>query len=186
MSGLIPAFVAVLLLTLTDRPPMLAAMLADRFNGVLALLTGLALAQATIAGLAAIFAASVHPMMNDDAQRLLIGIALILAGLAGVMPLRQPGGLDEWRTGPFVTGLLGGFSLSWGDRAYFMLFAIAASAPSPWPAALGGWLGAMSGLFVAMAIGAKAWARAPVRPARLALASLLVLAGAGMAISALM
>jgi putative Ca2+/H+ antiporter (TMEM165/GDT1 family) len=175
MSGLFPALAALLLLHLTDRPPMLAARLGERFGNVLSVLAGLALAHGLAAGLAAVFAGAVQPAMPAEARRLLTGIALIVAGIVGLVPMRRLDALAQWRTGPFVTALLGGFNLIWGDRAYFLLFALAVAAPMPWTAAVGGWIGAMGAAFVAMAMGEAAWDRLPrrwLRPA-IALAALI-------------
>lgn len=170
MSGLFPALAALLLLHLTDRPPMLAARLGERFGNILSVLAGLAVAHGLAAFLSALFAGAVQPAMPGAARTLLTGIALIVAGVAGLIPMRQLDALDQWRTGGFVTALLGGFSLIWGDRAYFLLFALAVAAPVPWVAAVGGWIGAMGAAFIAMALGERAWDRVPRRWLRPAIA----------------
>lgn len=176
MEALVPAFIAALLTQVGDRPAMLTAILADRYGRPLlvALMAGLAHAGGN--ALAALGAMWIAPMLNPNAQALLIAIALLFAGLSALWPAKRPDRLERWQLGAMLTPLLAVFILALGDRTQFFTFALAARS-DPWFAAAGAGAGAFAVAFVAAVLGELSWSRLPFTPVRI-VTGLLFLGGA--------
>ena len=184
MEALVPAFIAALLCQVGERPAILTAILADRFGRPLTIAFAAALAHGTGNALAAIGGGVVAPMLTPNAQALLIAIALVLGGLGGILPVKGPDRLEDWRIGALFTGFLSVFVLALGDRTQFFTLAIGARG-QPWFAAAGATAGAFAVSFVAAVLGELSWARIPFRAFRWVVALIMLVAGAIMAIGAL-
>jgi putative Ca2+/H+ antiporter (TMEM165/GDT1 family) len=176
MEALVPAFIAALLTQAGDRPAMLTAILADRYGRPLlvALMAGLAHAGGN--ALAAFGGGLVAPMLNPNAQALLLAIALLFGGTGSLWPVKRPERLEQWQLGSLLTPLLAIFILALGDRTQFFTFAIAARG-EPWFAAAGAAIGAFAIAFVAAVLGELSWSRIPFKWLRVGM-GLVMLAGA--------
>ena len=184
MDPLIPAFVAVMLAGLTDRPPVLVALLADRF-GVGSAMAGTFAAQAVGYGIAAGAGALVAPQLPADARTLLLALALMAAGGSALFAARLRDRLDGWRLpGPIVAALGVGI-LALGDRSQFLVFALSARTPSPILATTGATLAATALAFVAATLGERGWSRLPFTILRPIIGALLLGTSAATALTAL-
>jgi putative Ca2+/H+ antiporter (TMEM165/GDT1 family) len=184
MEAIVPAFLLAVLTQLSDRPALLAAILADRYGRPLVVALGAGLAHAAGNAIAAALAMTMTPMLTPNAKALLLAIALLLAGFGGLWRMKLPSRLDRWRLGALLTPLLGVFVLALGERTQFFTLALAARG-EPWFAAAGATIGAFAVAFLAAVLGELAWRRLPLARLRLACASMFLLAGAWMGLAAL-
>jgi putative Ca2+/H+ antiporter (TMEM165/GDT1 family) len=184
MDPLVPAFVAVLLAMATDRPPLLAAILADRF-GTAATVAGTIAAQATGFALAAVAGTLVAPHLTPNARALLLALALLSAGGSALFAARIKDRLDGWHLPGIIVAALGMAVLALGDRSQFLIFAVTARTPDALLAAIGGILAATVVTTVAATMGERDWTRLPLRFVRPLVATLLLLAGIVTGLSAL-
>lgn len=183
MDPLVPAFVAVLLAGVSDRPPLLAAILSDRLGR--AALWGGIVAQATGFVLAAIGGVLVAPYLTANARDLLLAFALLSAGGAALFAGRIRDRLDRWRLPPFPTGLLGIAILALGDRSQFLVFALVARTPDPVAGAIGATLAGGVLTLAAATLGERGWLALPFRIVRPVVAALLLPTAAVLALGAL-
>lgn len=183
MEALVPAFIAALLTQIGDRPALLTAILADRYGRPLtvALMAGLAHGAGNVA--AAVGGAWVAPILNPNAQALMLAIALFFAGASALWPMKKTDRLESWRLGSLLTPLLAVFILALGDRTQFFAFAIAARG-QPWFAAAGATAGAFAVAFVAAVVGELSWSKLPFRTFRILTGLLFLIASAGFGLSA--
>jgi putative Ca2+/H+ antiporter (TMEM165/GDT1 family) len=184
VEALVPAFIAALLTQIGDRPAMLTAILADRYGRPLLVALMAGLAQAGGNFLAAFAALWVAPMLNPNAQSLLLAIALFFAGSSALWPFKKPDRLERWHLGPLLTPLLAILILALGDRTQFFTFAIAARG-DPWFAAAGASAGAFAVGFVAAILGELGWTRLPLRTFRIVTGLFFLIAAAAVGVSAL-
>lgn len=186
MDGFVPALVAALLASATDKPGWLAAILSSRFGRPGAVIAGLAAAQLAVMAIAAAGAAAVTPMLNPNARALLFALSLIMAGAGAMMPPKPPKDrLDGWRLGALPTSFAGLFILAFGERVQFIAFGAAAAGSSPWLAAAGAVVGACVPGIVAASLGEGEWRRLPLRAVGIGAGMLLLGAGLVMALGAL-
>lgn len=184
MDPLLPAFVAVLLAGVADRPPLLAALLADRY-GTRAVWPGVVAAQAAGFALAAAAGALVAPHLSPNARALLLALALLAAGGATLFEAKIRDRLDGWRLPPILTAALGTAILALGDRSQFLVFALGARTPDPVLAAIGGTLAGTILTVAAAVLGERGWRRLPLAAFRMGAGALLLLAGAVTGLGAL-
>jgi Ca2+/H+ antiporter, TMEM165/GDT1 family len=176
VDALMAALIVAALAQLGDRTPRLAATLADRYS------PGAAIAGAGV-GLAAVYAAgaalgaAIAPKLTPNVALLLLALALLLAAVTMAVAPKEPDRLSGWRIGGFLTALLGIAILAFGDSTQFVAAALAARGSAPWLAAAGATIGALATVSTAALLGETAWQRLPLRPARLAGAALLGIAG---------
>lgn len=176
MEALVPAFIAALLTQVGERPAMLVAILADRYGRPLTVAVAAGLAMAAGNAIMAFGARFAAPMLNSNAQALLLAIALFFGGIGALWPVKRPDRLEKWHLGSLLTPLLAVFFLSLGGQTQFFTFAIAARS-EPWFAAAGAAAGCFAVMFVAAVLGELSWSRLPVKGFRL-LTGLLFLIGA--------
>ncbi|WP_017669520.1 TMEM165/GDT1 family protein [Blastomonas sp. AAP53] len=181
------AFVTTLLLTAIvqtgDRAQLLSAALGQRFDRPVPLLLAAFLASGLLAAVGALGGVVVGDWISIDALRLFYALSLLFAGL-GMLAWRRPVGvLQRWRTGPFLTGLLGIAIVQFGDKGQFIIAATAARSHDwVWPL-LGGWSGTMLGLAPAV-IWQGELARLPLRAVRIAAGAIITLIGTALALAA--
>lgn len=179
MEALVPALVAALLAGFGDRPATRTARLAGVHGAAFALITA-ALVHATVVALAAGGGALTAPILNPNAKALLVGLALVLAGAAGLRGRRR----DDGRPGGVIGGPLDLWGMALTDRTAFITFALAVRGPSPLLAAAGAWTGAMLLAIVAVSIGERDWHRLP-RAAVIGTSALLLMVGLVIGLGAL-
>lgn len=184
MDALVPAFLLALLSQIGDRPPLLAAILSDRYRRPLTVAFAAFVAHATGNAIAAVLGASLAPTLTPEAKSLLLAVALIFAGLTGLWTSRLPSRLERWRLGAFATSLGGLFILALGERTQFLTFALSTDGYSCLAAA-GATLGATVVSALAAMLGEAGWSRLPLRAVRLAIAALFLCVGIGIGLGAL-
>ncbi len=179
------ALVAAALGGVGDRPPWLAAILADRYRAPGLVLAAAALALAATSGIAAGAGALLAPQLTPEARQLLLALALILQGAGAAWRVKPPDRLAGWRLGAMATSLAGLFILCFGDGLQFVVVALAAHSPVPALAAVGATLGGFAVFAPAAMLGERAWLRLPLVAARRVIGAVFLLAGLVLALGAL-
>lgn len=141
MSALFLALLLGFVVEGGGRLPMLFIALQRRFRAPIAVGAGMALGLGANAAIAAAVGASVAPLLTPEARRLMVALALGLAGGGLLLPVRAPDSLGGWRIGALPTAALGLFILGFGESGVFVTGTIAAAWESPWMAGTGGALG---------------------------------------------
>lgn len=184
MDAFLPVLVAAAFAQFSDRAPMLAAVLSDRYQAPLRVLLAFAAAHLIGFALAAGAGLIMANVMTPEARRLILGIAFLFGAFG--MAWRQ-GNLDRlegWRIGAVATAFLGAFILVFGDRTQFLALGFSAWSASPVLPAIGATIGAMIPTAIAVTMGEKAWSRLPHRWVRYAVAAVFALTGVLLALSA--
>jgi putative Ca2+/H+ antiporter (TMEM165/GDT1 family) len=185
VEALVTSFVASGLAEWGDKTQLLAIALAIRFGRTLPVLLGVLVAALANAFIAAFAGNLVHDLATIRALSLLIAIALLFAGIAGLIPQQPNGDMGKgWRIGPFLTSALCFFGAEFADKSQFLTFAIAAQYDSVALAALGAAAGVLAANAPIAIAGAQARAL-PLKRIRLLVAILFLLAGLAVALSAL-
>ena len=172
MSSFLFGFAAALLLTIGARDQLLVARLVGTM-GLFALLAAV-VAAALTAGLMALAGDAIAQMLPVAAQRMLVAIALVVAAVELLWPVREKR-LKEPTRSPFAAFVVL-LARQWGDAARFLLFALAAATALPAHVALGGAAGAWVALAGAWALGDDL-EDLPLRPFRLAMGGIVLVAG---------
>ncbi|HEY0149980.1 MAG TPA: TMEM165/GDT1 family protein [Allosphingosinicella sp.] len=185
METLLPAFVAALLAEWGDKTQLVLIALAARYGRPGPLLAGVAVGALT-SGLFAGFAGTlVHGTVTLRALSLLLGIALLFAGVTGFFA-RKPPVYAATLAGPaFLAAALGIFLAEVGDRTQFIAFAFAAQYDSALLPAFGSAAGVLVASVPAVLLGPQLARQVPVRAIRTGAAILFLLAGLVVALNAL-
>jgi putative Ca2+/H+ antiporter (TMEM165/GDT1 family) len=182
MPTLLFALIAAALASTGGRDQRLIAAFAGKLGkGGGLLFTSLVVAALT-AGAAAWAGSAMAGLLSPPAKQMLAAIALALAATEMLWPRsdREP---EE------PTRSLGAFAIVLaarqnGDGPRFLIFAIAVAGNAPALAAVGGAIGSAAALTLGWNLGADLARRLPLKALRLALAAVLLLAGAVIAILA--
>lgn len=185
MDALVTAFVAAGLAEWGDKTQLLVAALAARQHRPLALLAGVALAAALHAVIAAAGGTIVHDWVTIRALTLLLALALLFAGGAGLFARKAPRILIGPGAGAFVAAFLCFFIAEFGDKTQFLTFSVAARFDSLALAAAGGAAGVVAASVPALLLGERLKSAIPLRPIRLAIGVLFLLLGFIVAVNAL-
>lgn len=181
MDALVPAFVLALLAGWNGTGQRLAAHLVRVGGSRGAVLGGLALGCAIVAGVATLGGVLAQPYIVPRAAQLILAVALVFAGFAAFGQGERPG-VRDWPAGAFVTAATSLVAYELPGSAAFFAFALAAASPHPALVATG----IAAGSFAAFAAGAVATLPATLlRPARWTIGVLFLLAGAVTALTAL-
>lgn len=185
MDALLPPLVAAFLAEWGDKTQLLAAMLSIRFRRPRAVLAGIALA-AFLNSLAAAFAGSlIADLLTFRALTLMAAVALIFAGVGGLLPQKAPK-LHSQGVGGVVFASFFAFAvLEFGDKTQFMTTALAARSDSIWLAAIGATIGIVAANAPAIMMAERFTVTVPVRPIRIVAGVILLLAGVITALGAL-
>lgn len=176
------ALVAALLIHATDRTAWLAGMLGTR-HAPAPVIAGLALGIAASNALAALGGALLAPELGPDARDLLLGAALLTAGVGACWPPKPPSGTRH--VSGFLGGLFGAAILALGDRTLFVTLALATRTATPALAAVGATLGALAVVAPATMLGERRRRRLPLATVRIALGAVLAVTGAIQSLGAL-
>lgn len=150
MDSLIATFLTLILTETGDRTQLLAAALALRFGRDRPVIVGLTFASLANCLFSAYAGSFIDEWISEDPVRLFNGLAYILAGVAMLAWRRPVDALSGWRTGPFLSALLGIFILQLGDKGQFVIAANAARADHWLFPAIGGWLGTLVAIIPAI------------------------------------
>lgn len=178
------ALVAALLTQVSDRTPWAVAKLGDRYAQKGAVIAGVALALALGNTAGVVGGMLVAPMLSPNAQALLLALALLSAGVAGLWPTKPAKGRG-WRLGAFGSSLGVVVMLGLGDRMQFITAAFATQATTPAFAAIGATIGSVAVNVPAILLGERGLRKLPTTALRLGTAAVLTLAGVVEALSAL-
>jgi len=185
MDVLVVSFVAALFAEWGDRSQLLAAALTGRSQRPVAVFGGLALAAIGTSVAAAVFGALLAGMIAPRAMSLLIAIAFLYSGFAGLFGRKVPSRNARSGAGAFAVALISCAILQAGDRTQWITLSLSGGYHSPALAACG----AAAGMIVASApaafLGEDFAAALPVRGLRIAGAALLLLAGIVIGLSTL-
>ena len=183
MAALLASLVAAFLCAWGDRTQFLAANLAGATRRPAQVLAGLILAAAASNAVAAYAGVWIAATINLHALSLLTALALVFAGLSGLIPRKQ-----QPERAPRLL-LLSTFILclaaETGDRIQFLTFAFAGRFGSAPLAAAGATLGLIAGCLPALILGDELRAKIPVRGIRWAVAGLMLVAGFVVGVNAL-
>jgi putative Ca2+/H+ antiporter (TMEM165/GDT1 family) len=185
VEALIPSLVAAGLVEAGGRMQRLAAALSRRFDAKGAVIAGFSLAAAVSMGIGAALGAALAREVPHSAARLLVGVALVFAGIGGLFRPKPAPDLSGWRLGTFLSSAGAALILGFGEAAQFVCAALSAASGAPVATAIGATLGvALAG--VPPVLLAERWEALPgLAPVRVAAAALAVLAGATVALLAL-
>lgn len=168
-----------------DRPPWLAAILADRYRATGTVIIAGLLALAAASGIATVLGMVLAPRLTPEAKQLMLALALALQGGGAWWPGKPPERLDGWQTPAFLTAFAGLFILFFGDGVQFVVLTLAARTPVPALAAVGATLGGLVPVATAAVLGERAWTALPLVAARRVIGALFVLAALWLGLGAL-
>ena len=184
MDALLSGFVAAALGEWGDRTQLLVLLLAARSGRPLTILVGL-----TAAAIVSSFAVAwlgfwVASIVTPKAMAFLLALALLFAGVAGLMRREAPSG-ETGHTPLLIAAFLLCLSAEIGDRTQFLTFAVAGELGSPGFAAAGASAGIIAAAIPAAVLGNRLQEVVPVRAIRLGGAILFLLAGFAVTLLAL-
>jgi putative Ca2+/H+ antiporter (TMEM165/GDT1 family) len=105
----------------------------------------------------------VHGFITLRATSLLVAVAMIYAGVAGLIAPKKPDLAENWKTGPFVTTAVCFFLLEFGDKTQFITFGVSAQYGAMLLAAAGATLGVLASSAPAVLIGPQLDRMVPAR-----------------------
>ena len=185
MEALLTTFLAAGLAEWGDKTQLLVAALAVRFGRTREILIAAALAALANAFIAAAGGLLVSQLITVRDASLLVAVALLFAGVAGLISRNPPEGPAGAGRSFVLTAALALFAADLGDKSQFLTFALAARYDSLLLAACGAAAGILVASAPAAVLGAALPRALPVKPLRIALALLFLLAGFFVAVSAL-
>lgn len=185
MDALLTSFLLAAVGEWGDKTQLLVLLFAARYGKPLPVLAGVAAGALANALLASAGGVLVHGIITLRATSLLVAVALLYAGIAGLIGRPKPDAAPSWRTGPFLTTAICFFLTEFGDKTQFLTFAISAQYGLLVLPALGATAGVLAAAVPAALMGAQFEAALPVRIIRIAVAVLLLLAAFLIAINAL-
>ena len=183
MAALLASLVAAFLCAWGDRTQFLAATLAAGTRKPGQVLAGLVLAVAASNAAAAYAGAWIAASINLRASSLLTALALLFAGISGLIP-RKP----QPERAPRLL-LLSVYILilatEMGDRIQFLTFAFAGRFGTAPLAAAGATIGLVAACVPAVVLGDELQAKVPLRGLRWAVAGVMLVAGFIIGVNAL-
>jgi putative Ca2+/H+ antiporter (TMEM165/GDT1 family) len=185
LEALIASFVAAALGEWGDKTQLLVVALAARYRRpapILACVFVAALANALIASFGGVL---VHDMITLRAVSLLVALALVFAGVAGLIRPRPYESDSSSRAGPFLVALASFFVLEFGDKTQFLTFAVSAQFGAFALAAAGATAGVMAANVPAALMGEELAKAAPLNGLRIGIGALFLAVGLFVGVSAL-
>ena len=177
MDALLFAFVAAVLTGIGDQIQLLAGTLSARTGRPAQVIAGLAVAAAAMAAVAFAAGSFLHDLVSARAQTQLVALALVFAGATGLMKPAPPRWAERFRLGAFLGALIFGLFAASSGRIEVVTLAFASRAEMPLLAAGGGGLGLVAAATPAALLGDRFLAL-DLRPARIGVAVVLLIAGA--------
>jgi putative Ca2+/H+ antiporter (TMEM165/GDT1 family) len=185
LEPLLFSFVAAGLGEWGDKTQLLVIALAARYGRPLPILAGVLVAALANSLLASFGGALIHDTIVPRAATLLIALALIFAGVAGLIRPRRQASEGKSRAGPFLVAAAAFFVLEFGDKTQFLTFALTVHYDSFLLAAAGATAGIMASSVPAAVLGERLSEAVPLRPIRMTLGALFLAIGIVLALKAL-
>lgn len=183
MDALLTAFFAAALSEWGDRSQLVAAALALRYGKPGRVLIGIALAAAANAAIAAFGGSLIHAEITLRAASLLLAVGLLYSGVVGLI---GPEGKDPGpRFGALAGSAFAFFLAQWGDRTQFVTAAVSAQFGAFTMVAAGAAAGVLLSVAPAVALAGRFGGAVPLKPIRIGLAFLFLIAGLWVGVSAL-
>ncbi|MFN3388948.1 MAG: TMEM165/GDT1 family protein [Allosphingosinicella sp.] len=184
MDALLTSFIAAGLAEWGDKTQLLVVALAARYRQPGPILAGILVAALANALIAAFGGTLVHGMIIPRATALLVGVALLFAGVAGLIRGKVRPEVAS-RRGAFLTALGAFFVLEFGDKTQFVTFGIAAHYDALVLAAAGATAGVLAASIPAALLGDRLNEALPLKGMRIGIALLFLVAGFVVAVNAL-
>ncbi|HEX8261761.1 MAG TPA: TMEM165/GDT1 family protein [Allosphingosinicella sp.] len=184
MEALLISFIAAALGEWGDKTQLLVIALAARYRRPLPILAGVLAAALANSLIAAFGGALVHDMVAPRAASLLVALALIFAGVAGLIRPKPYESAGTSRGGPFLVAAASFFVLEFGDKTQFLTFAIAARFDAFALAAAGATAGIMAGSVPAALLGQGLAKAVPLKALRIGFGALFLAVGLVVGLSA--
>lgn len=185
MDALVPAFIVAALIEFGDRTQLLAILLSKRFGRPGAVLAGIALGALLNMAIGVAAGIAIAGFINHTAIMLMTGLALIFAGVGAPFRVKPPESVDGWRIGAFASSLGVFFLYALGDKTQFVAVTFSAGNGYPILTAIGAAAGTLAANVPAVILGDRWPEIVPLRPIRIGIGIVLVLAGIILAVQAL-
>jgi Ca2+/H+ antiporter, TMEM165/GDT1 family len=185
MDALLTTFLAAAFAEFGDKTQLLVVALGARYGRALPILLGIAVAALASSLIAATAGTLLHDLITTLAASLLVALALVFAGISGFSGRKAPEMGEGWKAGAFLTTLTCFFLLEFGDRTQFLTGALAARLDSLALAAAGATAGVLAANVPAVLLGDRFGSLLPLRPIRIGIACVFLLAGFIVTISTL-
>lgn len=175
MAALLASFVAAFLCAWGDRTQLLAATLAEGTKKPGQVLAGLILAAVASNVIAAYAGVWIAGTINIRAMSLMTALALLFAGLSGLIPRKsKPEAAPRF---PLAATFILCLAAEVGDRIQFLTFAFAGRFEGAPLAAAGASAGLVAACVPAVLLGERLQSTVPVRAIRWTVAGLMLVAG---------
>jgi putative Ca2+/H+ antiporter (TMEM165/GDT1 family) len=184
LDALLTSFVAAMLGEWGDKTQLLVIALAVRYRRPLPILAGIFVAALANSLIAAFGGSLVHAMVTPRAASLLVALALVFAGVAGLIRPRAYESAGTSRAGPFLVAAASFFVLEFGDKTQFLTFAFAAQFDAFALAAAGATAGILVSSVPAALLGETLARAAPLKGIRIGLGILFLVIGLIVGVSA--
>ena len=185
MDALLTSFVAAALGEWGDKTQLLVIALAARYRRPWPILAGIFAAALANSAIAAFGGTLVHGMITLRAISLLVALALVFAGVAGLIRPKPYESAGTSRAGPFLVAAASFFVLEFGDKTQFLTFALSAQFNAFALAAAGATAGVMASSLPAALLGDRLARAAPLKAIRIGLGILFLLVGLIVGVNAL-
>jgi putative Ca2+/H+ antiporter (TMEM165/GDT1 family) len=185
VDALLTSFLLAALGEWGDKTQLLVLLFVARYRKPLPVLAGVAVGALANALLASAGGLLVHNFITLRAISLLVAVALLYAGVAGLMGRPRPEDAPQWRTGLFLTTAVCFFLTEFGDKTQFLTFAISAQYGTLALPAIGATAGVLASAVPAALLGAQFETVLPIKAIRIGAAILFLLAAFVVAINAM-
>jgi putative Ca2+/H+ antiporter (TMEM165/GDT1 family) len=185
LDALLASFVVAALGEWGDKTQLLVIALAVRYRRPLPILAGIFVAALANSLIAAFGGLLVHDMITLRAISLLVALALVFAGVAGLIRPKPYQSAGTSRAGPFLVAAASFFVLEFGDKTQFLTFALAAQFNAFALAAAGATAGVMASSVPAALLGDGLARAVPLKAVRIGLGVLFLLIGLIVGVNAL-
>jgi putative Ca2+/H+ antiporter (TMEM165/GDT1 family) len=184
MDALVTAFVTAALAEWGDKTQLVVAALAARSGRPVLVLVGLFLAALASSAAASLAGLLIADTITIRAMSLMVALALLFAGIAGMIPRRTPS-IGSERTPVLIAALILCLAAEMGDRTQFLTFALAGRFDSAPLATAGATAGMVAACVPAALLGARLRTAVPLRAIRIGTGLLFLVAGFLVAVQAL-
>ena len=185
MDALLSTLVAALLAEWGDRTQLLVIAFAVRYRSVAPVLLGVFVGALANSMLAAAGGVYLGDLIDLRAMSLMVALALLFAGIGGLVGRRTPDMGETWKVGAFLTTAACFFLLEFGDKTQFLTLSLAGRFDSLLLAGFGATVGIVAANVPAAVLGDRLPAIVPLKAVRLTISGLFIVTGFIVAVNAL-